>query len=251
MNESECEFAALPAPLWLGSRRAAQVLFGLSAYREEYSPVIPEHAMPRTETQLREHFERALNAARQERAVPSGLMLTLDVIGLLREIAAIPDVPETLVERARAAFEDQLSDAFAAAEREAIVVAGQLLSVFRRVVVSQLLDNRSIGEPEQVELGLRFQRPRHPGRHDEQIAGGQCPALVAEPDMTRAVENLPDGRAHLTPRRGGRVLPQAVEFAADSREHIAAVGRVRIFDRCVTRLDGSRMSFLLQQQLLA
>ncbi|WP_405145858.1 hypothetical protein OG308_20055 [Nocardia salmonicida] len=94
--------------------------FGLSSYREERSLVIPEHAMPRTETQLREHFERALNAARQERAVPSGLMLTLDVIGLLREIAAVSDVPETLVERARAAFEDQLSGAFAAAERERI-----------------------------------------------------------------------------------------------------------------------------------
>ena len=49
----------------------------------------------------------------------------------------------------------------------AIVVVEQPLSLLGRVVVSQLLDNRSIGEPEQVELGLRFQRPRHPGRHDE------------------------------------------------------------------------------------
>ncbi|MFD9551699.1 hypothetical protein ACFWBG_30330 [Nocardia salmonicida] len=77
--------------------------------------------MPRTETELRKHFERALDVVRQERAVPSGLMLTLEVIGLLREIAALPDIPESLVERARATFEDQLSGAFAAAERDRII----------------------------------------------------------------------------------------------------------------------------------
>jgi hypothetical protein len=83
--------------------------------------VIPESAMPRTDAELRAHFERALTVAVQERAVPSGLMLTLAVIGLLREVAAAaPDVRDGLVDRARAAFEDQLSGAFAAAERERI-----------------------------------------------------------------------------------------------------------------------------------
>lgn len=84
--------------------------------------MIPEHAMPRTDAELRAHFERALAAAISQRAVPSGLVLTLPVIAALREVAAsAPAVPDALIDRARAAFDDQLSGAFADAERERII----------------------------------------------------------------------------------------------------------------------------------
>ena len=81
-----------------------------------------ERELPRSDAELHDHFERALAAAQRERAVPSGLQLTLEVIGLLRDIAAAgPNASGALIDRVRAAFEDQLSGAFAAAERDRII----------------------------------------------------------------------------------------------------------------------------------
>ena len=115
----------------------------------------------------------------------------------------------------------------------------------------QAFDDRGVGEPEQVELGVGLQRPRHPGRDDEEVAAADGMAVLAEPDVAGAVEHLADAGPDLAAGLGVRARPQPVELGADGGHDVAAGGRVGVADRGVAGLGRGRVPLVLERELLA
>jgi hypothetical protein len=78
----------------------------------------------------------------------------------------------------------------------------------------QAFDDRGVGVHEQVELGVGLQRPRHPRRDDDEVAAADGVAVLAEPDVASAFEELEDARPDVAARLGVGATPKPVEFDA-------------------------------------
>src|ERR1700746_3094070 len=91
--------------------------------------------------------------------------------------------------------------------------AGTTSSAYLGAEEVQLLEDRGVGEGEQVQLGGGGQRELGPGRDGDDVAALQRVLGVVQADRTGAVEDLPDrgrrgarpagGRARGQPRGGG------------------------------------------------
>ena len=129
---------------------------------------------------------------------------------------------------------------------------GSLDSVadLRAMRVNRLQD-RCICESEEIELrrGRRFNLEGRPGRHDEHVTARHVPLLVAHDHDAGTVENLVDGRSGFAALQRLGASPNAMHFGTHRRQHVAAVGRVREADRCVTGADRARLAFVLECEL--
>ena len=113
----------------------------------------------------------------------------------------------------------------------------------------QALEDRGVGEAEQVQPGLRADRERHPGRDGDEVAAADAPLALADPHGAGAVEHLPHRGADLAAGGGGGAGAQAVHLGADGRHDVAAGGRVGEPDGRVPRLDDAGVALVLQREL--
>src|SRR5882757_8959229 len=74
----------------------------------------------------------------------------------------------------------------------------------------QALDDRRVGEHEQIEISVGDDRPLHPRRNDDQVALADLLHVVTQPEPTRAGEHLVDGGSDVTAGPGSCSGPQAM-----------------------------------------
>ena len=113
------------------------------------------------------------------------------------------------------------------------------------------LDDRGVGEPEQVQPVGRLDADGTPGRHGDHVAAGDLGALAAELEGTGAVEHLPDRRAHLPPRGGPGAPRDTVHLGPHRDQCIPAGGGVGEADGRMARPHGARMALRFELQLRA
>ena len=97
-------------------------------------------------------------------------------------------------------------------------------------VEMQPLDDRGVGEPEQIEglvaRAVRSQRPGDPGRHDEQVALGQLVGLPTEGDGAGALRRPARPRSRAPGGSGAGTPPRSRWNRPGWREDVPAGGRV-------------------------